>query len=182
MIAAWSADMEEDQGGEWARTVLHGMIRRPARAAGRGVNEPERTLGRILVPLLDLRRMLRADGAYDLADEANRRQRAASGCTTPRRAAHGGGRKGPTTSRPAHVRRRSQSRWPLLVDLHTCITLAIRPAEGSPFSGLACPSRLRERCSTPKGCPATTPSGRAWPGRGATTFGAAVVAGVTDAW
>ncbi|MFJ9506694.1 hypothetical protein ACIRPZ_23200 [Streptomyces anulatus] len=69
VIAAWSADMEEDQGGEWARTVLHGMIRRLAQAAGRGLSEPERTLGRILVPLLGLRRRLRADGAYDLADE-----------------------------------------------------------------------------------------------------------------
>ncbi|MEU4178898.1 hypothetical protein [Streptomyces sp. NPDC026589] len=69
VIAAWSADMEEDQGGEWARTVLHGLIRRLARAAGRGLSEPERTLGRILVPLLDLRRRLRADGAYDLADD-----------------------------------------------------------------------------------------------------------------
>lgn len=69
VIAAWSADMEEDQGGEWARTVLHGMIRRLAQAAGRGLSEPEHTLGRILVPLLDLRRRLRADCAYDLADE-----------------------------------------------------------------------------------------------------------------
>lgn len=69
VIAAWSADMEEDQGGEWARTVLHGMIRRLARAAGRGLSEPEHTLGRILVPLLGLRTRLRADGAYDLADE-----------------------------------------------------------------------------------------------------------------
>jgi len=69
VIAAWSADMEEDQGGEWARTVLHGMIRRLAEAAGRGLSEPERTLGRILVPLLGLRGRLRADGAYDLADE-----------------------------------------------------------------------------------------------------------------
>ncbi|MDJ0460658.1 hypothetical protein [Streptomyces sp. H27-C3] len=69
VIAAWSADMEEDQGGEWARTVLHGMIRRLARAAGRGLTEPEHTLGRILTPLLGLRRRLRADGAYDLADE-----------------------------------------------------------------------------------------------------------------
>ncbi|MER6024039.1 hypothetical protein [Streptomyces anulatus] len=69
VIAAWSADMEEDQGGEWARTVLHGMIRRLAQAAGRGLREPEHTLGRILVPLLGLRRRLRADGAYDLADE-----------------------------------------------------------------------------------------------------------------
>ncbi|MFD8119481.1 hypothetical protein [Streptomyces microflavus] len=69
VIAAWSADMEEDQGGEWARTVLHGMIRRLAGAAGRGLSEPEHTLGRILGPLLGLRRRLRADGAYDLADE-----------------------------------------------------------------------------------------------------------------
>ncbi|MEV6478250.1 hypothetical protein [Streptomyces sp. NPDC051657] len=68
VIAAWSADMEEDQGGEWARTVLHGMIRRLARAAGRGLSEPERTLGRILVPLLGLRGKLRAEGAYDVAD------------------------------------------------------------------------------------------------------------------
>ncbi|WP_326682102.1 hypothetical protein [Streptomyces sp. NBC_01237] len=69
VIAEWSADMEEDQGGEWARTVLHGMIRRLARAAGRGLSEPEHTLGRILVPLLAFRTKLRADGAYDLADE-----------------------------------------------------------------------------------------------------------------
>ncbi|MEV1091201.1 hypothetical protein [Streptomyces microflavus] len=69
VIAAWSADMEEDMGGEWARTVLHGMIRRLAQAAGRGLSEPEHTLGRILVPLLGLRRRLRAGGAYDLADE-----------------------------------------------------------------------------------------------------------------
>ncbi|PCG86956.1 hypothetical protein CIB93_05280 [Streptomyces sp. WZ.A104] len=69
VIAAWSADMEEDQGGEWARTVLHGMIRRLAQAAGRGLSEPEHTLGRILVPLLGLRTRLRSDGAYDLADE-----------------------------------------------------------------------------------------------------------------
>ncbi|MFE3381459.1 hypothetical protein [Streptomyces anulatus] len=69
VIAAWSADMEEDQGGEWARTVLHGMIRRLARAAARGLTEPEHTLERILDPLLGLRARLRADGAYDLADE-----------------------------------------------------------------------------------------------------------------
>ncbi|MEV0886436.1 hypothetical protein AB0J03_21710 [Streptomyces microflavus] len=69
VVAAWSADMEEDQGGEWARTVLHGMIRRLARAAGRGLSEPEYTLGQIMVPLLDVRRRLRAEGAYDLADE-----------------------------------------------------------------------------------------------------------------
>ncbi|MFI7239061.1 hypothetical protein [Streptomyces cyaneofuscatus] len=69
VIAAWSADMEEDQGGEWARTVLHGLIRRLARAAARGLTEPERTLERILDPLLGLRARLRADGAYDVADE-----------------------------------------------------------------------------------------------------------------
>ncbi|MFB7299241.1 hypothetical protein [Streptomyces rubiginosohelvolus] len=69
VIAAWSADMEEDQGGEWARTVLHGMIRRLARAAARGLTEPQYTLERILDPLLGLRARLRADGAYDVADE-----------------------------------------------------------------------------------------------------------------
>lgn len=69
VIAAWGADMEEDQGGEWARTVLHGMIRRLAQAAGRGLSEPEHTLGRILAPLLDLRGRLRAEGAFDVADE-----------------------------------------------------------------------------------------------------------------
>ncbi|MEV6958088.1 hypothetical protein AB0M97_02555 [Streptomyces sp. NPDC051207] len=68
VIAAWSADMEEDQGGEWARTVLHGMIRLLARQAGRGMAEPEYTLARILGPLLDLRRRLRASDAWDLAD------------------------------------------------------------------------------------------------------------------
>ncbi|MFJ7527931.1 hypothetical protein ACIQ1S_23750 [Streptomyces griseus] len=68
VIAAWSADMEEDQGGEWARTVLHGMIRRLAQAAARGLSEPEQTLGRILVPLLDLRTRFREEGAFDLAD------------------------------------------------------------------------------------------------------------------
>ncbi|MFJ6811650.1 hypothetical protein ACIQRK_37640 [Streptomyces anulatus] len=68
VIAAWSADMEEDLGGEWARTVLHGMIRRLAGAAGRGLCEPERTLGRIVTPLLELRTRLRTEGAYELAD------------------------------------------------------------------------------------------------------------------
>ncbi|RPK54600.1 hypothetical protein EES43_28930 [Streptomyces sp. ADI96-02] len=53
VIAAWSADMEEDQGGEWARTVLHGMIHLLARQARRGMAEPEHTLARILGPLLD---------------------------------------------------------------------------------------------------------------------------------
>ncbi|MFI1226494.1 MULTISPECIES: hypothetical protein [unclassified Streptomyces] len=87
VIAAWSADMEEDQGGEWARTVLHGMIRRLARAAGRGLSEPEHTLGRILVPLLDLRMRLRAEGAYDLADAV--REAVAAGGVRLRDAAEG---------------------------------------------------------------------------------------------
>ncbi|MFJ4963775.1 hypothetical protein ACIP6P_15225 [Streptomyces sp. NPDC088729] len=69
VIAAWSADMEEDQGGEWARTVLHGMIHLLARQARRGMAEPEHTLARILGPLLDLRSRLRAGGDWDLADE-----------------------------------------------------------------------------------------------------------------
>jgi hypothetical protein len=69
VITAWQADMEEDQGGEWARTVLHGMIRLLARHAGRGMAEPEHTLARILGPLLDLRSRMRVDGAWDLADE-----------------------------------------------------------------------------------------------------------------
>lgn len=68
VIAAWSADMEEDQGGEWARTVLHGMIRRLAGAAERGLHEPERTLGRIVAPLLELRTRLRSESAFELAD------------------------------------------------------------------------------------------------------------------
>ncbi|MFJ4921662.1 hypothetical protein [Streptomyces sp. NPDC088725] len=69
VIAAWAADMEEDQGGEWARTVLRGMIRQMAQPAQRGMVEPEHTLGRVLDPLLGLRRRLRAQGAYELADQ-----------------------------------------------------------------------------------------------------------------
>ncbi|WP_405618350.1 hypothetical protein [Streptomyces sp. NBC_01508] len=69
VIAAWGADTEEDQGGEWARTVLRGMIRQCVRPAQRGLDEPEATLGRIVGPLLDLRRRLRARGTYGAADE-----------------------------------------------------------------------------------------------------------------
>ncbi|MGR8007600.1 hypothetical protein [Streptomyces hypolithicus] len=68
VIAAWGADMEEDQGGEWARTVLRGMIRQLAGPTQQGLTEPQHTLGRIVDPLLDLRRQLRTQGAYDLAD------------------------------------------------------------------------------------------------------------------
>lgn len=68
VIAAWGADMEEDQGGEWARTVLRGMIRQCAPPAQRGMDEPEATLERIVRPLLDLRGELRSRGAYEVAD------------------------------------------------------------------------------------------------------------------
>lgn len=68
VITRWAADMEEDQGGAWARTVLRGMIRQLARPAQQGLDEPEKTLGRIVDPLLRLRRRLRTQGAYDLAD------------------------------------------------------------------------------------------------------------------
>lgn len=68
VIAAWGADMEEDQGGEWARTVLRGMIRQCVPPAQRGMDEPEATLGRIVRPLLELRGELRTSGAYGLAD------------------------------------------------------------------------------------------------------------------
>lgn len=68
VIAAWGADMEEDQGGEWARTVLRGMIRQCAPLAQRGMDEPEATLGQIVRPLLALRGHLRSRGAYETAD------------------------------------------------------------------------------------------------------------------
>lgn len=69
-INRWAADTEEDEGGQqWARTILRGMIRRLALPAQQGMAEPERTLGRVLGPLLDLRRELRTRGAYDLADQ-----------------------------------------------------------------------------------------------------------------
>lgn len=87
VIAAWSADMEEDQGGEWARTVLHGMIRRLAGAAGRGLHEPERTLGRIVAPLLELRTKLRTESAYELADAV--REAVAAGGVRVRDSAEG---------------------------------------------------------------------------------------------
>lgn len=69
VIAAWSADLEEDQGGEWARTVLRGMIRQCARPAQRGLDEPRATLERIVPPLLGLRGRLRSRSAYDAADD-----------------------------------------------------------------------------------------------------------------
>lgn len=87
VIAAWSADMEEDQGGEWARTVLHGLIRRLAGAAGRGLSEPERTLGRIVAPLLELRTRFRTEGAYELADAV--REAVAAGGVRVRDSAEG---------------------------------------------------------------------------------------------
>ncbi|MFJ1596484.1 hypothetical protein [Streptomyces sp. NPDC088261] len=68
VIAAWGADTEEDQGGEWARTVLRGMIRQCARPSQRGMDEPLATLERIVGPLLDLRGHLRSRGAYEVAD------------------------------------------------------------------------------------------------------------------
>lgn len=68
VIAAWGADMEEDQGGEWARTVLRGMIRQCVPHAQRGMDEPQATLERIVPPLLDLRGHLRSRSAYDVAD------------------------------------------------------------------------------------------------------------------
>ncbi|MFD3519045.1 hypothetical protein [Streptomyces sp. NPDC058653] len=68
VIAAWGADMEEDQGGEWARTVLRGMIRQCVPHAQRGMDEPQATLEHIVPPLLDLRGQLRTSGAYDVAD------------------------------------------------------------------------------------------------------------------
>ncbi|NEB82594.1 hypothetical protein G3I43_00095 [Streptomyces anulatus] len=87
VIAAWSADMEEDQGGEWARTVLHGMIRRLAGAAGRGLHEPERTLGRIVAHLLELRTRLCTESAYELADAV--REAVAAGGVRVRDSAEG---------------------------------------------------------------------------------------------
>ncbi|MET9558381.1 hypothetical protein [Streptomyces sp. NPDC006645] len=68
VIAAWGADMEEDQGVEWARTVLRGMIRQCVPHAQRGMDEPGATLERIVPPLLGLRGRLRSRGAYDVAD------------------------------------------------------------------------------------------------------------------
>ncbi|WP_367125564.1 hypothetical protein [Streptomyces phytohabitans] len=69
-IAEWGADMEEDQGGgEWARTVLRGLVRQLTAPAQQGMLEPERSLGRVLAPLLEYRRRLRAQGAYGQADE-----------------------------------------------------------------------------------------------------------------
>ncbi|MEW1859795.1 hypothetical protein AB0399_05335 [Streptomyces sp. NPDC088194] len=69
VIAEWSADTEEDEGGtQWARTVLRGMIRQLGPAAQQGMSEPARTLDRVLGPLLELRRSLRSQGAYELAD------------------------------------------------------------------------------------------------------------------
>ncbi|MDJ0346089.1 hypothetical protein QMK19_31470 [Streptomyces sp. H10-C2] len=68
VITEWAADMEEDQGGEWARTVLRGMIRQLTLPAQQGMLEPGRTLGCILDPLLDLRKRLRTRGDFHLAD------------------------------------------------------------------------------------------------------------------
>ncbi|MEV8343130.1 hypothetical protein [Streptomyces niveus] len=68
VIAAWGADMEEDQGGEWARTVLRGMIRQCMPHTQRGMDEPQATLERLVPPLLDLRGQLRSRSAYDMAD------------------------------------------------------------------------------------------------------------------
>lgn len=68
-VTAWGADMEEDQGGQWARTVLRGMIRQLTEPAQRGMREPGHSLGRVLGPLLDYRRHLRTQGAYGPADE-----------------------------------------------------------------------------------------------------------------
>lgn len=69
VVAAWGSDTEEDQGSEWARTVLRGMVRGLAGPLESGLTEPESTLGRLLAPLLDLRGRLRAAGSFALADE-----------------------------------------------------------------------------------------------------------------
>ncbi|MEU8697428.1 hypothetical protein AB0C61_07025 [Streptomyces sp. NPDC048680] len=68
VIAAWATDTEEDLGADWARTVLRGMIRQLAGPAQQGLLEPDLTIGLIAGPLLELRRRLRTQGAYDLAD------------------------------------------------------------------------------------------------------------------
>ncbi|WP_371791231.1 hypothetical protein OG285_15165 [Streptomyces sp. NBC_01471] len=68
VITAWATDTEEDLGADWARTVLRGMIRQLTQPAQQGMLEPDLTIGLIADPLLDLRRRLRAQGAYDLAD------------------------------------------------------------------------------------------------------------------
>lgn len=68
VIAAWATDTEEDFGTDWARTVLRGMIRQLTESAQQGMLEPDLTIGLIAAPLLGLRRRLRAQGAYDLAD------------------------------------------------------------------------------------------------------------------
>lgn len=68
VIAAWATDTEEDLGTDWARTVLRGLIRQLTQPAQQGMLEPDLTIGLIADPLLDLRRRLRAQGAYDLAD------------------------------------------------------------------------------------------------------------------
>jgi hypothetical protein len=67
-IAAWAGDTEEDQGTTWARTVLRAMIGRLGEPAGRGLVEPERTVRTLAPPIVELRRRLRAQGAYELAD------------------------------------------------------------------------------------------------------------------
>lgn len=69
VIAAWATDTEEDFGTDWARTVLRGMIRQLTQPAQQGMLEPDLTIELIATPLLDLRRRLRAQGAYDLADQ-----------------------------------------------------------------------------------------------------------------
>ncbi|MFJ4434759.1 Type 1 glutamine amidotransferase-like domain-containing protein [Streptomyces sp. NPDC088923] len=69
VIVAWGADTEEDQGGEWARTVLRGLVRQLAAPLARGLAEPQRSLGLLLGPLVELRDRLRAERSFTLADE-----------------------------------------------------------------------------------------------------------------
>ena len=67
-VHAWMADTDEDQGTEQARAVLRGMISRLGGAVTEGLRDPVEQARPAVVPLVELRSMLRAQGRYEESD------------------------------------------------------------------------------------------------------------------
>jgi cysteinyl-tRNA synthetase len=68
-VAEWAADTEEDEGTDWARTVMRSLIVRLGKFAARGFREPHDLLAPAVRPLLDVREELRGTGSYGPADQ-----------------------------------------------------------------------------------------------------------------
>ncbi|MFC6933634.1 hypothetical protein ACFQHO_26960 [Actinomadura yumaensis] len=66
-MAEWGADTEEDEGTEWARTIMRGMIVRLGEAAADPPGGPD-PLAAAVPALVGVRDELRREARYRLAD------------------------------------------------------------------------------------------------------------------